>query len=66
MMLLIGFKKKLFHLFKLIESAVSKTSWAVGFIAVNASVTVFISIHYELAFEAFHLSYFCYVGNNAL
>jgi hypothetical protein len=66
MMLLIGFKKQLLHLFKLIESAISKTSWTVGFITVNASVTVFISIHYKFAFEAFHLSYFSYMGDHAL
>ena len=66
MVLLISLKKKLLHLFKFIESAVTEASWTISFIAVNACVTVLISIHYDLAFEAFHLSNFCDMSNHAL
>lgn len=66
MVLLIGLKKKLLHLFKFIESAIAEASWTIGLIAVNACVTVLISIHNDLAFEAFHLCNFCDMGNHAL
>jgi hypothetical protein len=66
MVLLISLKKKLLHLFELIESAVTKTSWAISFIAINACVTVLVSIYHDLTFEAFYLGNFSNMGNHAL
>jgi len=66
MVLLISLKEKLLHLFELIESTITETGWAIGFIAINACVTVLVSIYYDLAFETFHLGNFSNMSNHAL
>ena len=66
MVVLISFQKQLFHFFKFVESAISKTWWAISFITIDASVAIFIPIYYIFTFKAFYLSNFSNVSNHTL